>query len=710
MNFEQLLNKYNAVCVPRIQRDYAQGRVVGHATEIRTELLNDIFTKDSLSLNIVFGETSDNTFIPVDGQQRLTTLFLLYLYDCKINGSADPGLDKFTYHTRQSTKDFVHELILHEWDITSINEIGSVSEYIKNEVWYVWPWQHDPTVQGMLTMLDAIHQMAGSHKFPKLDNISFDFLDMGNLGLNETLYLKMNSRGKQLTQFEKIKSGLDGLVDNISHLPEEALFSQENKNSSENIQKKLQTFADFWKWEMDRKWIELFWNKDTHSQDSQFLALLRGFTIAFHIVNGNFRTNNNGEYVRDEILTNFEEGEITWSKVKTIVTETNKEKYYLKLSRLLNRLCETSQFSSSWGEIIQLNNLGDKPSITDIAYIWAISEYSGESYLGESFYAWMRFIFNMVHNTVDSFDSLVRFLKRCNRFYAHESLDINAWLKSNDSKNVDDRSEQWQEERYKASKLQEYNSTITEAEGHPLLEGRIRPILLDISDNKAETVFNITNIRKRWETFTKYFSDTCAYEDKAVFVFRKFFSYIQSHDLFWWNHYVFENKTEVWKDQIFKLKSFYPAVANLLSEKNINSDIEDTAVEVLCTPGVLERVLSADHKDWYLRHPDISLRPYNDLWYGIRLFQNHVKESIEKLLNIGCKFDIPEYEEFYKKYKLVWGVRIELSYNNHKLQLWDNCDLWLVNNQNWLRDENQSNIRIYQFKGDLKALLDAQYC
>lgn len=111
-----------------------------------------------------------------------------------------------------------------------------------------------------------------------------------------------------------------------------------------------------------------------------------------------------------------------------------------------------------------------------------------------------------------------------------------------------------------------------------------------------------------------------------------------------------------------------------------------------------------------MRHPDISLRPYNDLWYGIRLFQNHVKESIEKLLNIGCKFDIPEYEEFYKKYKLVWGVRIELSYNNHKLQLWDNCDLWLVDNQNWLRDENQSNIRIYQFKGDLKALLDAQYC
>lgn len=55
----------------------------------------------------------------------------------------------------------------------------------------------------------------------------------------------MNSRGKQLTQFEKIKSGLDGLVDNISHLPEEGLFSQENKDSSENIQKNCRRLLTF---------------------------------------------------------------------------------------------------------------------------------------------------------------------------------------------------------------------------------------------------------------------------------------------------------------------------------------------------------------------------------------------------------------------------------------------------------------------------------
>lgn len=708
MNFKYLLKKYNTVLIPRIQRDYAQGRIVGRAPEIRTELLNDIFAKDSLSLNIVFGETLDNIFIPVDGQQRLTTLFLLYLYDYKIHGSTDPGLKKFSYDTRQSTKDFVNELISREWNIESIRKCGSVSEYIKNEIWYVWPWQYNPTVQGMLTMLDAIHQMAESHKFPTLDNISFDFLDMGDLGLNETLYLKMNSRGKQLTQFEKIKSGFDGLVDSISLSPYDALFSQGNQNALESIQKNLQSFADFWKWEMDRKWIELFWNKETHSQDQQFLSLLRAFTIAFHIGYNEFATNSNGEYFRDDILTDLEDGDISWLKLRSILTENNRESYFLKLSRLLNRLCETSPFFSSLGEKIELNNLKTKPTIRDIAYIWAISEYAGESYSEASFCAWLRFIFNMVHNTVDSFDSLVRFVNRCNNFYAPNSLDINIWLKSNESKDIGDRSEQWQEERYKASVLEEYGSVIAEAEGHPLLEGRIRPILLEISKDSSNIELNAANLYEKFETFNKYFSRTCAKEDMAVFVFRKFFSYIQSHDLLWWKYYVFENKTDVWKNRIFKLENFCYAVTCLLSKSEINNNIENDFIKILCSPGVLERVLSEDQTDWYLRDPDVSLRPYNNKWNGIRLYQNHIKESVEKLLNIGCEFSNKEQEEFYNKYNLVWGVRIEMLYNNRKIQLWDNCDLWLVENQCWLCDENQSQIRIYQYNGDLKALLDIQ--
>ena len=38
----------------------------------------------------------------------------------------------------------------------------------------------------------------------------FESLDMENLDLNDDLYVKMNARGKLLTPFEKLESGIRG--------------------------------------------------------------------------------------------------------------------------------------------------------------------------------------------------------------------------------------------------------------------------------------------------------------------------------------------------------------------------------------------------------------------------------------------------------------------------------------------------------------------
>ena len=73
----------NIVEIPIVQRDYAQGRKDEHATLVRSNLLSDI--KDAvlgvtttLDLNFVYGKEVTGKFIPLDGQQRLTTLFLLH--------------------------------------------------------------------------------------------------------------------------------------------------------------------------------------------------------------------------------------------------------------------------------------------------------------------------------------------------------------------------------------------------------------------------------------------------------------------------------------------------------------------------------------------------------------------------------------------------------------------------------------------------------
>ena len=79
MTFIELLaEEDNGICIPRIQRDYAQGRP--EVKSIRDDFLSAIHgtivnPDGHLSLDFIYG-TRDKRglFIPLDGQQRLTTL------------------------------------------------------------------------------------------------------------------------------------------------------------------------------------------------------------------------------------------------------------------------------------------------------------------------------------------------------------------------------------------------------------------------------------------------------------------------------------------------------------------------------------------------------------------------------------------------------------------------------------------------------------
>ena len=81
--FWGVINKYK-ICIPKMQRNYAQGRNESDVVQKRENLLNDIFNaltmKNKLDLNFIYGNIVDDKFIPIDGQQRLTTLFLVYWY------------------------------------------------------------------------------------------------------------------------------------------------------------------------------------------------------------------------------------------------------------------------------------------------------------------------------------------------------------------------------------------------------------------------------------------------------------------------------------------------------------------------------------------------------------------------------------------------------------------------------------------------------
>lgn len=218
----------SAVEIPLIQRDYAQGREDARAESIRgtfIDALHGALTGDTAAgLDFIYGEVRpDGTFEPLDGQQRLTTLFLLHWYVAARRGDlgGTHHWTNFSYATRPSARRFC-ERIVENPPPTDVLAIPSA--WIKDQSWYLHLWSYDPSIRAMLVTLDAI---ATRFELEDADAIWdrltdgddpaiwFQLLPIDEMGAAEDLYIKMNSRGKPLTEFEAFKALLGQLVEEV---------------------------------------------------------------------------------------------------------------------------------------------------------------------------------------------------------------------------------------------------------------------------------------------------------------------------------------------------------------------------------------------------------------------------------------------------------------------------------------------------------------
>jgi len=211
--------------IPIIQRDYAQGRKNDDVKRIRERFLDALFQSilenKHITLDFVYGDVSkDGVLTPLDGQQRLTTLFLLHWYIAKKEDVILKDYDflnSFSYATRFSSRDFCQELVKYSPDFNA----EALSVAIKDQSWYPYEWKNDPTIQSMMVMIDAIHRKFDNHSdlWESLvinKNISFYFLPLAEMGLTDDLYIKMNSRGKPLTPFEHFKAEFEEIIKHVS--------------------------------------------------------------------------------------------------------------------------------------------------------------------------------------------------------------------------------------------------------------------------------------------------------------------------------------------------------------------------------------------------------------------------------------------------------------------------------------------------------------
>lgn len=213
-----------AIEIPLFQRDYAQGREEPAVARIRNDFLIALRTAvtdgSPVNLDFVYGDIdASGTLRPLDGQQRLTTLFLLHWYlAARADRLGTPaGWKEFRYATRASARDFCERLA----GCRLPNGTVGLSAWIEDQAWYRFTWRHDPTIRSMLVMLDAIDEhflgvdaLSAWERLvhPVAPAVTFHLLATDQLGAPEDLYIKMNSRGRPLTVFENFKARFEQLL------------------------------------------------------------------------------------------------------------------------------------------------------------------------------------------------------------------------------------------------------------------------------------------------------------------------------------------------------------------------------------------------------------------------------------------------------------------------------------------------------------------
>ena len=254
------------IIIPIIQRDYAQGRRNPDVDRVRNRFLDSLLNavnNSPIALDFVYGDINEEgVMTPLDGQQRLTTLFLLHWFAAKkerISPDEYEFLSGFGYETRYSARDFCQCLISFEPSFSTI-----ISEEIIDQSWFPLDWKKDPTISSMLVMIDAIND-----KFGNVDNlwnrlkqgaISFYFLPIKDMGLTDELYIKMNSRGKPLTRFEHFKAELEHDIRSV------------NETVAKRVMRKI-----------DLDWTDLLWqyrdsgsgSEEDEITDDEFLRYFR---------------------------------------------------------------------------------------------------------------------------------------------------------------------------------------------------------------------------------------------------------------------------------------------------------------------------------------------------------------------------------------------------------------------------------------------------
>ena len=348
------------IIIPDLQRDYCWGdssyssnkdkkphELVFVFVKNMIELLEDDNWNRDTTLGLIYGyEQPYNHIYICDGQQRLTTLFLLIGYiNIKTNGKFNKYIisekemeDDFEPHLlyaiRESTLYFLSDLALHVF-IERTTEIAD----IKSSNWYFNEYDQDTSIQSMIAALNTIHGIlngydsVGIEKFGDyvMNHLHVLYYDMENRSRGEETYIVINTTGEPLSTPENIKPILLGTA-NLTEEERKRYADQwedregwfwQNRGNDVTADNGMQVFF-MWYWQIgliqESRWID----------DKKYPLSTRELFL----------------HEPKKMQESSNEATINLENYNTFRSLDNLEKYFQALKNLVDKICKNQDLQN----------------------------------------------------------------------------------------------------------------------------------------------------------------------------------------------------------------------------------------------------------------------------------------------------------------------------------------------------------------------------
>lgn len=680
ISFSAFMNTYDVV-IPKIQRLYVQGRQDKRGEKclsgFASSLVESVSAHTPLLLDFVYGIDANwgkSVFYPLDGQQRLTTL-LLFFWLC---GEAKSDW-AFRYESRRTTEVFIKHLLATQPPLLdkpdNYKELKQKAEklhknypslcrdYIYGQPWFQKSWMCNSGICGMIEMLDSLYDKllnVSTNENLDMESIVFliNYLDV-NVRSYDHIFLKMNSRGKELSEWDNVNAVLN------KFLPE--------------------SFAKSWP-DCVQLWYELMWQKVSVSRkedaDKKITIvdnlMLDVVALALDCCDYNKEPTNTYE------LANWlQEGEST-TKIYELCSiffsalelEEDASLSYLIPNWTISHRPRIPNFACRTSEVIQ--------KFYQPLLVYYASTISTDQ-------EWIRVVWNLVENIgVDrgSFKMAIRLLEEL----SHGKDDILSYLSNYNPANstlFQKAQKQLNEEICKARHIDEY-SLIREMESYAFFHGAIRFLYTGANNDEDWNSF---------EAKAKNIKELIPVETKDRHTIKLLTPYISHHalsDVYF--HWV-SNRDEHLRVILLDEKT-WPYLHNFLLQNDqkaqvscLHQDIIDLCEVAFEGTGYLQTRWK-DEGEYIWTNYERRQGYYH--WASL-IIGNEAYRRISSIIDNSEIFEIHKDQRERRLGKHILALYLNFRYKDYSFKLYGNNTICLMTDQWEEKLENPNDTKGYYF-------------